>query len=74
MYKYILNIFKEKGFTVEYVASYLDISKVNLYKKINGKVKFSLVEAQKLANLLDMTIETLFNTRTISISETSNLS
>lgn len=73
MYKYILNIFKEKGFTVEYVASYLDISKVNLYKKINGKVKFSLVEAQKLANLLDMTIETLFNTRTISISETSNL-
>lgn len=72
MYKYILNIFKEKGFTVEYVASYLDISKVNLYKKINGKVKFSLLEAQKLANLLDMTVETLFNTKTVSISEISN--
>lgn len=70
MYKYLLSIFKEKDININLVAKKLGISKVNLYKKINGDVKFSLKEAQELADLLDMTVDSLFDVRMVSINET----
>ena len=73
MYKYLLDIFKERALSVDLVAEKLGILKVNLYKKINGDVKFSLKEAQILADLLDMTIDSLFYAHPVSISETSEI-
>lgn len=73
VFKYILDILKEKGFSVEQIAEHLNISKVNFYKKINGDVKFSLKEAQILAGLLGTTVDTLFNADLVSINEKTNL-
>ena len=74
MYKYLLDIFKEKETNVNEVAEKLGISKVSLYKKINGKVKISLIEAQKIALLLSMTLDALFPAEIVSKNETKQVS
>lgn len=70
MYKYILQILKEKGITVDEASKGLNISKVNFYKKISGVVKFSLNEAQILSELVNIPLDELFPTQQVSISET----
>lgn len=48
-------------YTQEFVASKLGVTQTIYSQKENGKVKFSLNEALKLAKLYNTTVEELFN-------------
>ena len=47
-------------YTQEFVASKLGVTQTIYSQKENGKVKFSVVEALKLAELYDTSVEELF--------------
>lgn len=57
------------GQTQEEFASIINVSKVNYSKKENGKVKFSLNEAFKIANHFNKPIETIFGNTEVSKNE-----
>lgn len=57
------------GQTQEEFASIINVSKVNYNKKENGKVKFSLNEAFKIANHFHKPIETIFGNTEVSQNE-----
>ena len=47
-------------YTQEFVANKLGVTQTIYSQKENGKVKFSVVEALKLAELYDTSVEELF--------------
>ena len=49
-------IIKKKGMSMTYVAQKLEISRHSLYDKIKGIRQFTLDEAGKLAELLEVSI------------------
>lgn len=54
-----MNILKakmiEKGVKAEDLAKSLGVQKTSFYRKLNGQVKFSLSEAQKISEILGLT-------------------
>ncbi len=61
---------KSLGQTQEEFASIINVSKVNYSKKENGKVKFSLNEAFKIAHHFNKSIEDIFGNIEASKNET----
>lgn len=60
MYEALVKIRKEKGYTTGDMARVIDQSIANYSKKENGKVKFTLSEAFKIADFLDEKVENIF--------------
>lgn len=66
MYDKLFDLRKKKNYTLEELAKYLGISKSSYYKKENGKIKISLLEAKKLADFFETSIEELFFNKKVS--------
>lgn len=47
----------EKGLTVETLANEMEINRSTLYRKLESGEKFTVGEAQKIKNVLDLTDE-----------------
>lgn len=60
MYEELVRKRKEKGYTAQDMARVIDQSIPNYSKKENGKVKFTLSEAFKIADFLDEKVENIF--------------
>lgn len=60
MYEELVKKRKEKGYTIGDMAKVIDQSIANYSKKENGKVKFTLSEAFKIADFLDEKVEDIF--------------
>lgn len=60
MYENLKKIRDEKGYTVEDMAKVIDKSAPNYSMKENGKVKFSVSEALKIADFLEVKVEDIF--------------
>ena len=66
MYDKLFKLRKKKKYTLEEMARYLEISKSSYYKKEMGEIKISLVEAKKLADFFETSIEELFFNKKVS--------
>lgn len=51
---------KKNGYTLEDMARVIDKSAPNYSMKENGKVKFTVTEALKIADFLDKRVEDIF--------------
>ena len=51
---------EEKGYTIEDMAKVIEKSAPNYSMKENGKLKFSVTEALKIADFLDEKVEDIF--------------
>lgn len=60
MYENLKKIREEKGYTIEDLARVIEKSVPNYSMKENGKVKFSVSEALKIADFLDKKVEEIF--------------
>jgi DNA-binding XRE family transcriptional regulator len=60
MYEKLEQIRKEKGYTLADLAKVIDKSVPNYSMKENGKLKFSVSEALKIADFLDVKVEEIF--------------
>lgn len=60
MYEKLKEIRESKGYTIEDLAKVIDKSAPNYSMKENGKVKFSVNEALKIADFLDEKVEDIF--------------
>lgn len=60
MYEELVKKRKEKGYTAGDMARVIEQSIPNYSKKENGKVKFTLSEALKIADFLDEKVEDIF--------------
>lgn len=47
---------RHSGYKLQYVAKALDISSSALHQKLSGKTQFKLSEAEKLSEMLGMTM------------------
>lgn len=47
----------ENGFNVESIADKIGIDRSTLYRKLNGEVRMTICEANKMKQLLNMTSE-----------------
>ncbi len=54
----------------EEIADILNISPCNYYKKEKGEIRFSLLEAKKIADYFGLTIEEIFFDNKVSKMET----
>ena len=53
-YKELKNEIKIKGLKYNYLAEQLNISRTSLYKKLNGITEFTVSEANKLSEILEI--------------------
>ena len=60
MYAILRKKREEKGYTAEDMARVIDKSVPNYSMKENGKIKFSVNEALKIADFLDEKVEDIF--------------
>lgn len=60
MYEILKRIREEKGYTSEDMAKVIEKSVPNYSMKENGKVKFTVSEALKIADFLDSKVEEIF--------------
>lgn len=60
MYEILRKKREEKGYTAEDMARVIDKSVPNYSMKENGKIKFSVNEALKIADFLDEKVEDIF--------------
>lgn len=60
MYEVLKRIREEKGYTSADLARVIDKSTPNYSMKENGKLKFSVCEALKIADFLDEKVEKIF--------------
>ena len=60
MYEILKKKREEKGYTTEDLAKVIDKSAPNYSMKENGKVKFSVNEALKIADFLEEKVEDIF--------------
>jgi len=60
MYEKLKEAREEKGYTIDDMAKVIDKSVPNYSMKENGKVKFSVNEALKIADFLDKKVEDIF--------------
>ena len=60
MYEILKKKREEKGYTAEDMARVIDKSVPNYSMKENGKIKFSVNEALKIADFLDEKVEDIF--------------
>ena len=60
MYEKLVQKRKEKGYTSADLAKVIDKSVPNYSMKENGKLKFSVSEALKIADFLDEKVEDIF--------------
>lgn len=60
MYEKLKEKREEKGYTLADMARVIDKSVPNYSMKENGKLKFSVSEALKIADFLDEKVENLF--------------
>lgn len=61
---------EEMGLKQEIIAELLDISPANYCKKENGTIKYSLLEAKKIADYFNKTIEEIFFANEVSKNDT----
>lgn len=61
MYEKLKEKREEKGYTLADMARVIDRSVPNYSMKENGKLKFSVSEALKIADFLDEKVEILFS-------------
>lgn len=60
MYEKLKQKREEKGYTLEDLARVIEKSVPNYSMKENGKIKFSVTEALKIADFLDEKVEDIF--------------
>lgn len=60
MYEKLKQKREEKGYTLEDLARVIEKSVPNYSMKENGKIKFSVTEALKIADFLDEKVEYIF--------------
>ena len=60
MYEKLRNKREKKGYTIEDMARVIDKSAPNYSMKENGKLKFSVTEALKIADFLGESVEDIF--------------
>lgn len=60
MYEILKRKREEKGYTIEDMATVIDKSAPNYFKKENGSVKFTVTEALKIADFLEEKVEDIF--------------
>ena len=60
MYEILRKKREEKGYTLADLAKVIDKSTPNYSMKENGKLKFSVSEALKIADFLDEKVEDIF--------------
>ena len=60
MYENLRKMREAKGYTVEDMARVIDKSAPNYSMKENGKLKFSVTEALKIADFLNTKVEKIF--------------
>lgn len=60
MYDKLRKLREQKGYTLEDLAKVIEKSAPNYSMKENGKVKFSVNEALKIADFLDEKVENIF--------------
>lgn len=60
MYEILKRKREEKGYTSEDMAKVIEKSVPNYSMKENGKVKFTVTEALKIADFLDEKVEDIF--------------
>lgn len=61
MYEKLKKIREEQGYTSSDMARVIDKSTPNYSMKENGKLKFSVCEALKIADFLDKKVEEVFS-------------
>lgn len=69
MYKKLAEIRKKRKYKLEDIAMVIDKSPANYYKKEMGDVPFTLDEAKKIADFLNLSVNTIFFNNNISESE-----
>lgn len=60
MYEKLKEEREKKGYTIQDMAKVIDKSMANYSMKENGKVKFAVSEALKIADFLDKKVEDIF--------------
>lgn len=60
MYEMLKATREKKGYTIQDMATIIDKSACNYFKKENGEVKFTVSEAIKIAKALKKRVEDLF--------------
>lgn len=60
MYEILKKKREEKGYTIDDMARIIEKSAPNYSMKENGKVKFTVTEALKIADFLDEKVEDIF--------------
>lgn len=60
MYEILKKKREEKGYTIDDMARIIEKSAPNYSMKENGKVKFTVTEALKIADFLDEKVEDVF--------------
>lgn len=60
MYEKLKEEREKKGYTIQDMAKVIDKSVPNYSMKENGKVKFTVSEALKIADFLDKKVEDIF--------------
>lgn len=60
MYENLKKLREQKGYTIEDLARVIEKSSPNYSMKENGKVKFTVSEALKIADFLDARVEDIF--------------
>lgn len=74
MFDRLKEIRAREGASCERMALVLGLETKSAYsKKENGDVKFTLVEAKKIADFFNMTIESIFFENEVSFKETREL-
>ncbi|MCP1101961.1 putative transcriptional regulator [Aequitasia blattaphilus] len=63
----------KNGIKQSEMAQKLDITVASYSRKENGKLRFSLSEAIKIASIFEMTVEEIFDTRHFHVLEKQEL-
>lgn len=71
MFEKLRELRNSKNISAEEMASMLGLeTKAAYYKKEAGNVKFTLVEAKKISDFLNLPIEKIFFTNEVSLKDT----
>jgi putative transcriptional regulator len=70
MYVKLREMRNESGISIPKILDLLKISKATYYRKEKGKIKFSLYEAKKIAELFGKNIEEIFFEKSVEKNAT----